>query len=338
MTLFGRDFLQESDFTAEELDSLLRLAADLKAQRVSRSEVPLLGGKHIVLIFEKTSTRTRIAFEVAAAQQGARTTVLESGSSQIGHKESIADTARVLARVYDAIEYRGSDQTSLETLAHSSRVPVYNGLTDRWHPTQMLADFMTMREYATADRISYAYMGDARYNMGNSLLVMGAIMGSDVRIVAPRALWPEDGVVALARERARASGSTITLTEDAAEGVAGVDFIHTDVWVSMGEAPEAWEERVDLLRPYRVDAQLMALTANPGVRFMHCLPAYHDQHTAIGRQVAERFGLFDGVEVTDEVFESSASIVFDQAENRMHSIKALLVATLNEEDSDEVNR
>jgi ornithine carbamoyltransferase len=332
VSLQGRDFLEESDFTAAELDSLLRRAAELKAQRTNRTEVPLLVGKHIVLIFEKTSTRTRIAFEVAAAQQGARTTILESGSSQIGHKESIADTARVLARIYDAIEYRGSDHANLETLAQASDVPVYNGLTDRWHPTQMLADFMTMREYAATDRLSYAYMGDARYNMGNSLLVMGAIMGADVRIVAPRALWPQDGIVSLARERAEASGATITLTEDQADGVAGVDFIHTDVWVSMGEAPEAWEERVDLLRPYRVDSRLLALADNPGVRFMHCLPAYHDQRTSIGRQVAERFGLVDGVEVSDEVFESAASIVFDQAENRMHSIKALLVATLAEDD------
>lgn len=338
MSLLGRDFLKESDFSADELDSLLSLAAELKAQRMNRAEVQWLDGKHIVLIFEKTSTRTRIAFDVAAAQQGARTTILESGSSQIGHKESIADTARVLARLYDAIEYRGSDQANLETLAQASDVPVYNGLTDRWHPTQMLADFMTMREYATTGRLSYAYIGDARYNMGNSLLVMGAIMGSDVRIVAPRALWPDAEVVELARQRAEASGATITLTEDRAEGVTGVEFIHTDVWVSMGEAPEAWEQRVDLLRPYRVDSQLLAMTGNPGVRFMHCLPAYHDQFTTVGQQVAERFGLVDGVEVSDEVFESPASIVFEQAENRMHSIKALLVATLADEGGPHVRR
>jgi ornithine carbamoyltransferase len=338
VSLFGRDFLKESDFTADELGSLLSLAAELKTQRKNQAEVQLLAGKHIVLIFEKTSTRTRIAFDVAAAQQGARTTVLESGSSQIGHKESIADTARVLARIYDAIEYRGSDHANVEVLAQASEVPVYNGLTDRWHPTQMLADFMTMREYATTGRLSYAYMGDARYNMGNSLLVTGAILGADVRIVAPRALWPDAEVIQLARERAEASGATITLTEDREVGVSGVDFIHTDVWVSMGEAPEAWEERVDLLRAYRVDSQLMALTGNVDVKFMHCLPAYHDQRTTVGRQVAERFGLVDGVEVSDEVFESPASIVFDQAENRMHSIKALLVATLASEGGPAISR
>lgn len=328
MTLFGRDFIQEDDFSQAELQVLLTRAAELKASRIAGTERPLLTGRHIALVFEKSSTRTRIAFEVAAAQQGARTTVLDATTSQIGHKESVADTARVLSRVFDAIEFRGSHHSDVVELAAAATVPVYNGLTDRWHPTQVLADFMTMREHAPHGRLSYAYVGDARFNMGNSLLVMGAIMGSDVRIVAPQALWPQDDIVQLARARAQASGASITITNDPRDGLAGVDFVHTDVWVSMGEPADAWSERVDLLRPYRVDRHLMSLTGRPGTRFMHCLPAYHDQRTTIGRQVAERFGLLDGVEVSDEVFESAASIVFDQAENRMHTIKALLVETL----------
>lgn len=334
MSLLGRDFICEADFNQVELQSLLDRAAELKQQRRSGTEVPHLTGKHIALIFEKTSTRTRLAFEVAAAQQGARTSVLDGTTSQIGHKESVADTGRVLERFFDAIEYRGAGHASVVELAEAADVPVYNGLTDRWHPTQMLADFMTMRESLTSRGLGpdaplrYAYVGDARYNMGNSLLVTGAIMGADVRIVAPRELWPEEAVVSLAQSRAEASGARITITEDPAEGLGEVDFVHTDVWVSMGESANAWVQRVELLRPYRVDAALMALSGNPDVRFMHCLPAYHDQQTDIGRRVAEEFGLLDGVEVTDEVFASPASIVFDQAENRMHSIKALLVATL----------
>lgn len=328
MSLFGRDFLQEHDFTQAELMSLLSQAAGLKAARTAGIERPLLTGRHIALIFEKSSTRTRIAFEVAAAQQGARTTVLDSSTSQIGHKESVADTGRVLSRIFDAIEFRGARHADVVELADASSVPVYNGLTDRWHPTQALADFLTMREHAPQGPLTYAYVGDARYNMGNSLLMMGAIMGADVRIVAPQALWPESDVVSVAQERAQDSGALITLTDDPGTGLAGADFVHTDVWVSMGEPEKAWSERVDLLRPYRVDRELMSLTGRPGTKFMHCLPAYHDQRTAVGRQVAERFGLTDGVEVSDEVFESPASIVFDQAENRMHTIKALLVATL----------
>ncbi len=328
MSLLGRDFLQESDFTADELTALLDRARAVKAERQSGTEQPRLVGKHLALIFEKSSTRTRIAFEVAAAQQGARTTILEPGSSQIGLKESIADTAQVLARIFDAIEYRGARHADLLELAEAADVPVYNGLTDDWHPTQVLADFMTMRQAQPDGPLSYAYVGDARFNMGNSLLVMGAIMGADVRIVAPRALWPITPVIDLARERARSSGAQVTITDDPDEGLAGVGFVHTDVWVSMGEPADAWDERVGLLRRYRVDAALMGRTGRPDTRFMHCLPAYHDQRTTVGRQVAERFGLTDGVEVSDEVFQSAASIVFDQAENRMHATKALLIETL----------
>ena len=333
MALFGRDFLKESDFTAAELSSLLSLAAELKAQRKVGKENPRLIGKQLALIFAKSSTRTRIAFEVAMRDQGGHVTVLDPASSQIGHKESIADTARVLSRIFDGIEYRGHGQVIVEELAEFSDVPVYNGLTDEWHPTQMLADFLTMYEHAgiehsRGDRLRYSYVGDARSNMGNSLLVMGSIMGADVRIVAPKSLWPEPKVQELARERARQSGASILITDDVAHGLSGAQFVHTDIWVSMGESTETWDSRDAALKPYRVDEDLMALTGNPEAKFMHCLPAYHDQNTAIGREVAQRFGLTDGVEVSDAVFNSRASIVFDQAENRMHSIKALLVATL----------
>jgi ornithine carbamoyltransferase len=331
MTLHGRDFLKEADFTPAELDELLVLAAQLKAERRDGSERPRLTGKQLALIFEKTSTRTRISFEVAMRDQGGHVTVLDPASSQVGHKESIADTARVLSRIFDGIEYRGALHTTVEQLAEHSDVPVYNGLTDRWHPTQMLADFLTMREHAAdaSAPLRYAYVGDARYNMGNSLLVMGALMGSDVRIVAPRELWPDADVQELARAQAALTGATITVTEDTESGLAGAEFVHTDIWVSMGEPDEEWGRRVDLLTPYRVDTRLMALTGDPSTKFMHCLPAYHDQTTSVGRKVAAEFGLLDGVEVTDEVFESPASIVFDQAENRMHTIKAVLVATLS---------
>lgn len=329
MHLTGRDFLKESDFTADELDGLLLLAAELKRQRRVGIETPRLAGKQLALIFEKTSTRTRVAFELAIREQGGGCTILDPASSQIGHKESVADTARVLDRVFDGIEYRGSGHEIVEELAQYADVPVYNGLTDTWHPTQMLADFLTMNEHSTRDRLSYAYVGDARFNMGNSLLVMGAIMGSDVRIVAPRSLWPDAAVQDLAHERAKESGARITLTEDPGEGLNGVDFVHTDVWVSMGEPQEVWAERVALLMPYRVDADLMAMTHNSHAKFMHCLPAYHDQSTKLGRMAAEQFGLTDGVEVSNEVFESPNSIVFDQAENRLHTIKAVLVATLS---------
>lgn len=330
-TLAGRDLLKEIDFSQAELDLLLRTAARLKSDKKARREVPQLTGRNIALIFEKTSTRTRIAFEVASFDQGAHVTFLDPVSSQIGHKESTADTARVLSRVFDAIEYRGSSQETVEALAKFSDVPVYNGLTELWHPTQMLADFLTMREHSGRDddSFSYAYLGDARYNMGNSLLVMGAIMGSDVRIVAPRELWPSADIQAIAADRAAQSGARILLTEDVAEGVEGADFVHTDVWVSMGEPAEEWDRRVDLLRDYRVNSSVMAATGKADAKFMHCLPAYHDATTKIGAEVAQRYGLPDGVEVTDEVFESPASVVFDQAENRLHTIKAVLVETLS---------
>ncbi len=331
MNLTGRDFLQESDFSRGELGSLLTLSADLKAARRARTEVQHLQGKEVALIFEKTSTRTRVAFELAMRHQGGNVTVLDPSSSQVGHKESIAATARVLSRFFDGIEYRGSSHDTVLELAHHADVPVFNGLTDLWHPTQMLADFLTMREHtATPDEAPrYAYVGDARYNMGNSLLVMGAIMGADVRIVAPQALWPSDDIQTMARDLASGSDARITITEDAHAGLAGAEFVHTDIWVSMGEPEEEWARRVELLRPYRIDADLMAMTDDPNAKFMHCLPAYHDQNTTVGRKVAAEFGLADGVEVSDEVFESPASIVFDQAENRLHTIKAILVSTLS---------
>ncbi len=330
MDLTGRDFLREADFTPAELDGLLRLSAELKAQRAAGTEVPRLTGKQLALIFEKTSTRTRISFEVAMRDQGGHVTVLDPSATQVGHKESIPDTARVLSRIYDAIEYRGSAHTKVERLAEYADVPVYNGLSDEWHPTQMLADFLTMREHAAdpSAPLRFAYIGDARSNMGNSLLVMGAMMGADVRIVAPQQLWPSADVQQLARDWAERTGARITMTEDPAVGIPGAEFVHTDVWVSMGEPKEVWAERVALLTPYRVDAAMMALTGDPDAKFMHCLPAYHDQETGVGEQVARDFGLVDGVEVTSEVFDSPASIVFDQAENRMHTIKAVLVATL----------
>ena len=333
MTLYGRDFLKEADFTPAELQYLLDLAARLKADRRAGREQRYLTGRNVALIFEKTSTRTRVSFEVAMYDQGGHVTVLDPSSSQIGHKESPADTARVLSRMFDGIEFRGAAQSTVETLAEYSDVPVYNGLTDEWHPTQMLADFLTMREHA-ADvdaPLRYAYVGDARYNMGNSLLVMGAMMGSDVRLVAPRELWPDQSVQDLAADWAARTGAVVTLTEDPAVGLDGAEFVHTDVWVSMGEPAEVWADRVAQLTPYRVDVAMMALTGDPAAKFMHCLPAYHDTSTAVGRKVADQFGLVDGVEVTHDVFESDRSIVFDQAENRMHTIKAILVATLSDE-------
>ncbi|MDC5698297.1 ornithine carbamoyltransferase [Intrasporangium calvum] len=328
-SLFGRNVLKETDLSPDEFRALLDLAAELKAAKRERREERRLTGRNIALLFEKTSTRTRCAFEVAAADQGASTTYLDPAGSQMGHKESIKDTARVLGRFYDGIEYRGAGHDIVETLGAWAGVPVWNGLTDDWHPTQSLCDALTMREHAGKPdaEIAFAYVGDARFNMGNSLLVMGAMLGMDVRIVAPRSLWPSDSVVAQARSYAAESGSRVTLTEDVAEGVRGVDFVHTDVWVSMGEAKEVWAERIEMLAPYQVNAELLALTGNPEVRFMHCLPAFHDLETKVGQDVHEQFGLTE-LEVTDDVFESEASIVFDQAENRMHTIKALLVATL----------
>ena len=328
--LHNRSFLKELDFSTGELEHLLELSRALKAAKYAGNEARRLRGKEIALVFEKTSTRTRTAFEVAAYDQGAHVTYLDPRGSQLGHKESIADTARVLARMYDAIEYRGAAHAAVEELAQHAGVPVYNGLTDDWHPTQMLADFLTMSEAGRKplDAVAYCYMGDARNNMGRSLLVMGAIMGSDVRICAHRALWPPDDVQQAARERARQTEARITLTESPDEALPGVDFVYTDVWVSMGEPEEVWDQRVEQLLPYQVNSEALAKTENPRVRFMHCLPSFHDKNTIVGRKVMERTGVEDGLEVTNEVFESDASLVFDQAENRLHTIKAMLVATI----------
>jgi ornithine carbamoyltransferase len=327
--LKGRHFLKELDFSPEEFRHLLDLAAELKAAKKAGTERQRLRGKNIALVFEKTSTRTRCAFEVAAADQGASTTYLDPLGSQIGHKESIKDTARVLGRMFDGIHYRGHGQPVVEELAAHAGVPVWNGLTDEWHPTQMLADILTMTEHnpKPLPEIAYAYLGDARYNMGNSLLVTGALLGMDVRIAAPEPMWPGPAVVAEARSLAEVTGARITLTEDVAEGVSGADHVHTDVWVSMGESKEVWDERIRLLRPYAVTADVMRATGNPQATFLHCLPAFHDLGTAVGREIHARHGL-DFLEVSDEVFESEHSVVFDQAENRMHTIKAILVATL----------
>ena len=328
--LRNRSFLKEIDFAARELEHLLRLSAALKTVKYAGTEVPRLKGKEIALIFEKTSTRTRSAFEVAAYDQGAHVTYLDPSGSQLGHKESIADTARVLGRMYDAIEFRGSAQSDVEELAAHAGVPVYNGLTNEWHPTQTLADFLTMHEssHRPYDAITYTYMGDARSNMGRSLLMMGAIMGADVRICGPRELWPPSDVQALASERAEQSVAQIMVTDDIDKALRGTDFVYTDVWVSLGEAKETWDERVRLLAPYRVNREALERTGNPRVKFMHCLPAFHDENTTVGRQVMEQTGMEDGLEVTNEVFESPASIVFEQAENRLHTIKAILVATI----------
>ncbi|MEW2485579.1 ornithine carbamoyltransferase [Streptomyces sp. NPDC048411] len=327
--LAGRHFLKELDFTAEEFRGLIDLAAELKAAKKSGTEVQRLRGKNIALIFEKTSTRTRCAFEVAAADQGASTTYLDPSGSQMGHKESVKDTARVLGRMFDGIEYRGDSQAAVEELAAYGGVPVFNGLTDDWHPTQMLADVLTMTEHSDKplERIAFAYLGDARFNMGNSYLVTGALLGMDVRIVAPRSYWPAEEIVAQARKLAEAGGATVTLTEDVAEGVRGADFVATDVWVSMGEPKEVWAERITALAPYAVTMDVLNATGNADVKFLHCLPAYHDLGTEVAREIHAAHGLTE-LEVTDEVFESAHSIVFDEAENRMHTIKAVLVATL----------
>ncbi|MFE4575424.1 ornithine carbamoyltransferase [Streptomyces chartreusis] len=327
--LAGRHFLKELDLTEEEFLGLIELAAELKAAKKAGVEMQYLRGRNIALIFEKTSTRTRCAFEVAAADQGASTTYLDPSGSQIGHKESVKDTARVLGRMYDGIEYRGDSQAKVEDLAVYSGVPVYNGLTDDWHPTQMLADVLTMTEHSDKPlkEIAFAYLGDARFNMGNSYLITGALLGMDVRIVAPEEYWPNDGVVARARKLAEDSGAVITLTEDVADGVRGADFVATDVWVSMGEPKEVWAERIAALGPYAVTMDVLRATDNPDVRFLHCLPAFHDLGTKVGQEIFEQYGL-ESLEVTDEVFESEYSVVFDEAENRMHTIKAVLVATL----------
>jgi ornithine carbamoyltransferase len=327
--LRNRSFLKETDYTPQEWNHLLRLSADLKAAKYAGTEVPRLRGKNIALIFEKTSTRTRCAFEVGAYDQGAAVTYLDPSGSQMGHKESIADTARVLGRMYDGIQFRGAEHAKVETLAEHAGVPVWNGLTDDWHPTQTLCDMLTMIEHSPkpAGEIAFAYAGDARNNMGNSLLVAGAMMGMDTRIVGPRALWNDDEVVAAAERVAAGTGARITHTESVADGVRGVDFLYTDVWVSMGEPKEVWDERIDMLRDYQVNAQMVEATGNPGVKFMHCLPAFHDRNTTVGEQIFQQTGL-TALEVTDEVFESERSIVFDQAENRLHTIKAIMVATL----------
>ncbi|MFI9612162.1 ornithine carbamoyltransferase [Streptomyces sp. NPDC052023] len=327
--LAGRHFLKELDFTEQEFLGLIELAAELKAAKKAGTETRYLRGRNIALIFEKTSTRTRCAFEVAAADQGASTTYLDPSGSQMGHKESVKDTARVLGRMFDGIEYRGDSQAKVEELAAFAGVPVFNGLTDDWHPTQMLADVLTMSEHGPGPltETAFAYLGDARFNMGNSYLVTGALLGMDVRIVAPRSYWPAQEVVDRARALAGTSGARITLTEDVGEGVRGAHFVATDVWVSMGEPKEVWDERITALAPYAVTMDVLRATGEPDVKFLHCLPAFHDLGTEVGREIHERHGL-DSLEVTDEVFESAHSVVFDQAENRLHTIKAVLVATL----------
>ena len=329
--LRNRNFLKLLDFTPKEIQFFLDLARDLKRAKYAGCEQQTLKGKNIALIFEKTSTRTRCAFETAAYDQGAHVTYLGPTGSQIGVKESMKDTARVLGRMYDGIEYRGFDQATVEELAKYAGVPVWNGLTNEFHPTQILADFLTMSEHVDKplNQVSYAYIGDARYNMGNSLMVGGVKMGMDVRIVAPKGLQPDAELVKTCQEIAKETGATLTVTDNVAEGVKGCDFLYTDVWVSMGEPAEVWAERIALLKPYQVNKEMMEMTGNPKCKFMHCLPAYHNLETQVGRDVHAQFGL-DGVEVTEEVFESENSIVFDEAENRMHTIKAVMVATLGD--------
>ncbi|NVD07556.1 ornithine carbamoyltransferase [Vibrio sp. JPW-9-11-11] len=328
--LRNRNFLKLLDFSPKEIQFLLDLSADLKKAKYAGSEQKKLSGKNIALIFEKASTRTRCAFEVAAFDQGAQVSYIGPSGSQIGAKESMKDTARVLGRMYDGIEYRGFGQEIVEELGAHAGVPVWNGLTDEFHPTQILADFLTMLEHGRGKQlhqIKFAYLGDARNNMGNSLMVGAAKMGMDIRLVAPKAFWPQQALVDTCQAIAQQTGANITLTENVEEGVKGCDYLYTDVWVSMGEAPEAWDERVAMMTPYQVNMDVMAKTANPHAKFMHCLPAFHNDDTTIGKQVAEKYGM-QGLEVTDEVFESHQSIVFDQAENRMHTIKAVMVATL----------
>ena len=329
--LRNRSFVKELDFTPAELRFLLKLSAELKAAKYGGYEQQRLQGKNIALIFEKTSTRTRTAFEVAAHDQGAHVTYLEPSGSQIGHKESMKDTARVLGRTFDGIEYRGFGQETVETLAEHAGVPVWNGLTTEFHPTQILADVLTMTEHSDKhlSEIAFCYLGDARNNMGNSLMVGGCKFGMDVRLCAPEHLWPADELVKTCQAIAEETGARLTLTEDVDEGVRAVDYLYTDVWVSMGEDPGVWAERIDLLKPYQVNADVVRRTENPAVKFMHCLPAFHNRDTKVGEQIFEDYGL-EGMEVTDDVFESERSIVFDQAENRMHTIKAVMVATLGD--------
>ena len=330
--LRNRSLLTVQDYTPREFRYLLDLARDLKRAKYARTEQKHLEGKEICLIFEKTSTRTRCAFEVACYDQGAHVTYLDPAGSQIGHKESFRDTARVLGRMYDAIEYRGASQTGVEELSKYAGVPVFNGLTAEYHPTQMLADVMTMREHSDKPihEIKYAFMRDTRNNMGHSLMIVGCLTGMDVRLGGPKKLWPADDYVAIARSLAARSGAKLTITENPQEAVNGVDFIHTDVWVSMGEAKEVWKERIDLLLKYQVNMDLMKASCNPQVKFMHCLPAFHDTETTLGKQIAEDYGLKNGLEVTNDVFESEYNLAFEQAENRMHTIKAIMVATLGD--------
>ncbi|MCY1635295.1 MULTISPECIES: ornithine carbamoyltransferase [unclassified Marinifilum] len=327
--LRNRSFLKLLDFSPKEIQYMLDLARDLKRAKYAGNEVQTLKGKNIALIFEKSSTRTRCAFETAAYDQGAHVTYLGPSGSQIGVKESMADTARVLGRMYDGIEYRGFGQTVVEELAKHAGVPVWNGLTDEFHPTQILADFLTMMEHCDKPlhQVSFAYLGDARNNMANSLMVGAAKMGMDVRIVGPKNLQPEEELVAQCLEIAKETGAKVTVTDNTEEGVKGCDFLYTDVWVSMGEPDEVWKERIDMLKPFQVNKETMAMTGNDKCKFMHCLPAYHNRETKVGEEVFQKFGL-DGIEVTEEVFESPASIVFDEAENRLHTIKAVMVATL----------
>ena len=324
-------FLKLLDFSPKEIQYFLDLARDLKRAKYAGTEVPRMKGKNIALIFEKTSTRTRCAFEVAAYDQGAHVTYLGPSGSQIGIKETMKDTARVLGRMFDGIEYRGFKQTTVEELAEFAGVPVWNGLTNEAHPTQVLADLLTMQEHSDKKlhEIAFAYVGDARFNMGNSLLVGGAKMGMDVRIVAPKALWPAQELIDECRKIAAETGARVTVTDDVDAGVKGIDFIYTDIWVSMGEPDEVWKERIGMLMPYQVNAKLMERTGNPNCKFMHCLPSYHNLDTKAGKEVYDKFGL-NGIEVTEDVFEGKNSIVFDEAENRMHTIKAVMVATLGD--------
>jgi len=327
--LQGRSFLKEEDFTRQEFLYLVNEAIELREEKKSGTEIPRLVGRNIVLIFEKTSTRTRCAFETGAHDQGAHVTYLGPEDSQLGHKESMKDTARVLGRMFDGIEYRGFAQERVETLARYAGVPVWNGLTDQWHPTQMLADVLTMLDHAARpmEEIAYCYVGDARNNTANSLLVTGALLGADVRLAAPRDLWPGGDVRAIADRLASNSGARITITDDVGQAVRGVDFLYTDVWLSMGESPDHWGARISELVPYQINAALVAQTGNDDVKVMHCLPALHNRETEVGETLFERYGL-DALEITEEVFESDASVVFDQAENRLHTIKSVLVATL----------
>jgi len=329
--LRGRHFLTLADYSPEEITYLLELSADLKAAKKEGREEQKLVGKEIALIFEKDSTRTRCAFEVAAYDQGAHVTFIGPGGSHMGHKETAKDTARVLGRMYDAIEYRGFGQETADELAEWSGVPVYNGLTDEWHPTQILADFLTFTEHVDKplNEVVFCYLGDARFNMADSYLVGGAKLGMDVRIASPTSLWPRDEITDLARGIADETGAKITITDDIDEAVQGADFLLTDVWVSMGEADEVWAERIELLKPYQVNSETMAKTGNPDTKFMHCLPAFHNTDTEVGKEIFEKFGM-ESLEVTEEVFESPASVVFDEAENRLHTIKAVMVATLGE--------